>query len=214
MSDPLDLITDEFLATGALYVRCARRALMEVYEIGIEELIEKIIGALTPTQALGLDETRRFLERFDEFEVSDQGEVLYAMPNMQEYVKIFLESHDANSEEVRKFQAVWGRGMGPDMAQSKRPKPILPTVRLNTQMAPSPDDAVCAICYEEVEMGTLVAVLPCGHWYHVKCGQRWVYNRNQCPKDRSEVYGFPEDFVNQAIHFGMMPGFDDSDDSE
>lgn len=43
----------------------------------------------------------------------------------------------------------------------------------------------CAICKEEVPLGTIVKSMPCQHWYHGECIKQWLEKeRGSCPKCR------------------------------
>lgn len=53
--------------------------------------------------------------------------------------------------------------------------------RLDGQMTGVDEVAECAICHEEVSIGTEVSVLPCGHWFHVMCIDSWLAQSSTCP---------------------------------
>lgn len=45
--------------------------------------------------------------------------------------------------------------------------------------------ATCAICKEDVSLGTIVKSLPCQHWYHGECIKQWLERgRENCPPCR------------------------------
>ncbi|KAJ4883228.1 RING/U-box superfamily protein [Raphanus sativus] len=60
----------------------------------------------------------------------------------------------------------------------------LPMVQL---VAEKDEGAVCAVCKDEMNMGTEAVGLPCDHKYHGECIVPWLKTRNTCPVCRYEL---------------------------
>nr|CAD1829815.1 unnamed protein product [Ananas comosus var. bracteatus] len=52
---------------------------------------------------------------------------------------------------------------------------------------PLEEGAVCAICLEELHASSLVARLPCSHFFHHNCVGRWLRAHSLCPLCRTAV---------------------------
>nr|CAD1818428.1 unnamed protein product [Ananas comosus var. bracteatus] len=52
---------------------------------------------------------------------------------------------------------------------------------------PLEEGAVCAICFEELHASSLVARLPCWHFFHHNCIGRWLRAHSLCPLCRTVV---------------------------
>ncbi|KAJ4713268.1 E3 ubiquitin-protein ligase RING1 [Melia azedarach] len=62
----------------------------------------------------------------------------------------------------------------------------LPVVVL-TQKDVDSDNALCAVCKDEIGVGEKAKQLPCSHWYHGDCILPWLGIRNTCPVCRYEL---------------------------
>lgn len=67
------------------------------------------------------------------------------------------------------------------------PRGCLVERALDKQMTGSGERAECCICRQPVEMGTLVTVLACGHWFHIDGIERWLNEHRTCPMCRRGV---------------------------
>jgi Ring finger domain len=63
--------------------------------------------------------------------------------------------------------------------------------------SPDFEDATCAICLESFDDDAFVKEddrrprrLPCGHWFHTDCINKWTSMKNQCPLDREIIASF------------------------
>ncbi|KAG2300810.1 hypothetical protein Bca4012_012530 [Brassica carinata] len=60
----------------------------------------------------------------------------------------------------------------------------LPMVQLDVE---KDEGAVCAVCKDEMNIGTKAVGLPCDHKYHGECIVPWLETRNTCPVCRYEL---------------------------
>nr|XP_043638924.1 E3 ubiquitin-protein ligase CIP8-like [Erigeron canadensis] len=58
---------------------------------------------------------------------------------------------------------------------------------LNVVMTSEDNDAVCAVCKDEIGVGEVVKRLPCSHFYHGDCIVPWLCIQNTCPVCRYEL---------------------------
>ena len=63
----------------------------------------------------------------------------------------------------------------------------LPKKAMDQTMTGDDGLAECSICMDNVEMGTLVTVLPCSHWFHEQCITAWLTQHGTCPHCRHEI---------------------------
>lgn len=69
------------------------------------------------------------------------------------------------------------RGMLKGQINSKCPEYPLPETLEET----------CPVCLDQLEQGSVVRKLPCGHILHKECCDRWVANSATCPTCRREI---------------------------
>lgn len=103
-------------------------------------------------------------------ELQDQDEYNYAA----EYEVLFAQFTDAENASISRPPA------------SKSVVKNLPTVVLNKEDSEK-DDAVCAVCKDEMRTGEKARQLPCAHRYHDQCILPWLRIRNTCPVCRHEL---------------------------
>ena len=48
-------------------------------------------------------------------------------------------------------------------------------------------EATCSICLEEFGSDAQLKVLPCGHWYHTQCIDKWLVGHVDCPLCKRDV---------------------------
>jgi E3 ubiquitin-protein ligase RNF115/126 len=67
----------------------------------------------------------------------------------------------------------------------------LPSKRIDESMLQGEGENLkspeCAICQDDAELGSEVAVLPCNHWYHRTCVSEWLKQHDTCPSCRKSV---------------------------
>lgn len=62
------------------------------------------------------------------------------------------------------------------------PTHILTTIRV---------DDKCPICFEEYMLGEQIKTLPCKHYYHAVCIDRWLHKKQTCPNCRGAIVVSP-----------------------
>ena len=45
----------------------------------------------------------------------------------------------------------------------------------------------CSICLEDFIVGEKIIYLPCFHYYHAKCIEKWMKNSDKCPLCNNEI---------------------------
>jgi DNA-directed RNA polymerase subunit RPC12/RpoP len=80
------------------------------------------------------------------------------------------------------FQTAQWRGPPP---ASKRVVKELDTFQIEKEDADAKLD--CSICKEEYKVGDVAKMLPCNHYFHVACIDRWLERSNMCPLCRYEL---------------------------
>ncbi|GMH21888.1 hypothetical protein Nepgr_023731 [Nepenthes gracilis] len=67
------------------------------------------------------------------------------------------------------------------------------------------NNALCAVCKDEIDIGELAKQLPCSHRYHGNCILPWLGMRNTCPVCRFELPTDDPDYerwrIQRATHF-------------
>ena len=48
----------------------------------------------------------------------------------------------------------------------------------------------CVFCFKQYQKGEYKRILPCGHYFHKKCIDKWIYNMNInfCPQCKEPIY--------------------------
>ncbi|GAB4860927.1 hypothetical protein Ancab_036088 [Ancistrocladus abbreviatus] len=75
----------------------------------------------------------------------------------------------------------------------------LPLV-LVTKEDVSNNNALCAVCKDEIDVGEQAKQLPCSHRYHSDCIIPWLGIRNTCPVCRYELPTDDPDYERRRIH--------------
>lgn len=196
---------DRIADCTALFVRCTRRALMEVLNISTEEFVERVmrlnvgLHGHNPRQEARM---RSFLQEYGRFGSSDHTVSHDLYENCEAVIALLYQAYGPNSEEAKRFQAIWGQGID---EVTQKIAPPLPTGYLHQVLRSSEDaaDAACSICQESVGIHDKVAVLRCGHWFHKDCIKNWLGRHNSCPFDRQPAFLYPADSHENAVHWGM-----------
>ncbi|CAG7911717.1 E3 ubiquitin-protein ligase CIP8 [Brassica rapa] len=93
--------------------------------------------------------------------------------NAPEYDMLFEQFSQAGLANLRRFPPA-SRSFIKD----------LPMVQLDVE---KDEGAVCAVCKDEMDVGTEAVGLPCDHKYHTECIVPWLKTRNTCPVCRYEL---------------------------
>lgn len=56
----------------------------------------------------------------------------------------------------------------------------LPLIPFSSSEFDKPDDS-CAVCLCEYEAQNLLRKLPCGHYFHQRCAEQWLWRSRRCP---------------------------------
>ena len=69
------------------------------------------------------------------------------------------------------------------------PKPSAPPedVHAGAQRQEDAEPATCMICLEEYKAGDVVKTLPCLHYFHVSCIDKWLNKNEKCPECRIPI---------------------------
>jgi E3 ubiquitin-protein ligase RNF115/126 len=68
----------------------------------------------------------------------------------------------------------------------------LPKKKVVKDMLDDIGKAECSICMDSVQLGDLVTVLPCTHWFHETCITAWLKEHDTCPHCRKGIATQPE----------------------
>jgi E3 ubiquitin-protein ligase RNF115/126 len=79
----------------------------------------------------------------------------------------------------------------------------LPKKKVVKDMLDDIGKAECSICMDSVQLGDLVTVLPCTHWFHETCITAWLKEHDTCPHCRKGIMTQPE--ANGTASRSSMP---------
>ena len=83
--------------------------------------------------------------------------------------------------------AVLGDPSDVGLQDEPRPNPA-PTESVHRlPVVPAPKSDTCSICLESYPKGTPVKRLPCGHYYHAGCVDKWLERDHRCPICRHDI---------------------------
>ncbi|KAK5175171.1 uncharacterized protein LTR77_000308 [Saxophila tyrrhenica] len=100
------------------------------------------------------------------------GDAVYSQEGLDRIISQLMEQHQA------------GNAPGPASAAAIANLPSRP---LTQEDQGENGKADCSICMDEVELGTKVTVLPCGHWFHFDCVKAWLGEHDTCPHCRQGI---------------------------
>eukprot|EP00041_Stephanoeca_diplocostata_P020314 m.452383 g.452383 ORF g.452383 m.452383 type:complete len:701 (+) comp21540_c0_seq1:124-2226(+) len=89
-----------------------------------------------------------------------------------------------------------------DFVQSRKATRLLDKYPEATAEQIAQVDSVCVICRDEMEAGTGVKRLPCGHIFHQKCLRTWLHQQQICAICRADVLEMDQ---NHARHLHRHP---------
>lgn len=66
---------------------------------------------------------------------------------------------------------------------------VMPTLNIDNYVGPSnqDDDLLCPICLSEFIVGETIKILPCKHFYHRLCIDKWFERKLTCPKCKRDI---------------------------
>ncbi|KFK27843.1 hypothetical protein AALP_AA8G437200 [Arabis alpina] len=85
------------------------------------------------------------------------------------------------------FEADISSGLGKPPASKSFIKNLKMSPLTKEDITENDDPMCCAVCKEEMNVGKVVAELPCRHKYHSECIVPWLGIRNTCPVCRFEL---------------------------
>lgn len=62
----------------------------------------------------------------------------------------------------------------------------LPLIQFSADLFDEPG-ASCAVCLSEYEARDMLRKLPCGHFFHQKCAEQWLWRSRKCPLCMSPI---------------------------
>ncbi|KAL5995695.1 hypothetical protein ACLOJK_041811 [Asimina triloba] len=105
---------------------------------------------------------------------------------MKNLVAFFLQIIGLRSATPKHSQAAIGLGSIPGSSSSRQERqPVYPA-------EDNWDDGECCVCLSSMNGGGETRRLPCSHWFHRVCVDRWLsLPQKTCPLCRSYVEGGP-----------------------
>ena len=67
------------------------------------------------------------------------------------------------------------------------PRPSAPPENAEQQAQRDTETAACMICLEEYKAGDVVKTLPCLHFFHASCVDKWLCKNERCPECRIPI---------------------------
>ncbi len=58
---------------------------------------------------------------------------------------------------------------------------------LTKEMLEKGEQKSCSICLDDFVVGDKIMYLPCFHYYHSKCIEKWMQNSDKCPLCNNEI---------------------------
>lgn len=63
----------------------------------------------------------------------------------------------------------------------------LKSLNSSTKLKVCKKENFCAICQDEIEIGTICRVINCGHFFHYECCDKWLETNSNCPTCRFSI---------------------------
>jgi len=107
-----------------------------------------------------------------------------AVPSLtSEELKLFVEQLPIErwlcSESLGKLS---GRELRDRLRQRRaEPRGALEREDMVSALQSAPHESLCSICHDELEDGVEVRLLPCCHYFHVQCVDRWLCDASRAP---------------------------------
>ncbi len=98
-----------------------------------------------------------------------------------------------NSEISRQYnrsrETISGGGGGGETILStlREPRPFKKKTTRPEKKLDSDEEKCCSVCFDSINKGEKVFVIPCGHVHHRKCVEDWFDKKGRCPDCRGTV---------------------------
>ena len=82
---------------------------------------------------------------------------------------------------------------GPILIQKQKKKTVdnlselIEEQSLTKDMLEKGEQKNCSICLDDFVVGDKIIYLPCFHYYHAKCIEKWMKNSDKCPLCNNEI---------------------------
>ncbi|KAK8485235.1 hypothetical protein V6N13_117089 [Hibiscus sabdariffa] len=133
------------------------------------------------------------------WEVLFNANNLETNPDMDENVEPFFEDSEAEYEMLFRQFAENENAFIERPPASKSVVMNLPSVVV-TQEDLVNNNALCAVCKDDIKVGETMKQLPCAHRYHGDCITPWLGIRNTCPVCRHELPTDDPDYERRRLH--------------
>ncbi|KAA8542348.1 hypothetical protein F0562_023516 [Nyssa sinensis] len=179
-----------------------REVLSLFFDADADEDLDASVSAMIPSEEEMAEERAAALGNL-EWEVLLNVHNLDTNPELEHDGVYYMGEH----EEFRytaEYEMLFGQFAENENAFLGRPpasKTVvknLPSVVLTQEDAEN-NNAVCAVCKDEINIGEQAKQLPCSHRYHGDCIVRWLGIRNTCPVCRYELPTDDPDYERRRI---------------
>jgi E3 ubiquitin-protein ligase RNF115/126 len=82
----------------------------------------------------------------------------------------------------------------------------LPKKIVTADMMGNDGKVECSICMDDCPIGTEVTALPCDHWFHDECIEKWLKTSDTCPHCRKPISDHIEDPQTRPLRPGQPRG--------
>ncbi|KAI5779239.1 hypothetical protein EDC01DRAFT_671232 [Geopyxis carbonaria] len=97
------------------------------------------------------------------------GDYVYSQSELDRVISQLMEQHQGNAPPPAPKETIES----------------LPKIKVTEEMVNDGTD--CAVCKDDLELGTEVTKLPCKHVYHFECVSKWLEVHDTCPICRHSV---------------------------
>ena len=120
-------------------------------------------------------------------EISNQMIPIIRNPNGR---VIYVNSPNMRNNEIRMNHRPLNYHIDISMQNPKRTirnlREIFSEIKFTKHILDKNEQKKCSICLEDL-IGTKIIYLPCFHFYHSKCIEQWIKNKNKCPLCKTEI---------------------------
>ncbi|KAJ4900372.1 E3 ubiquitin-protein ligase Praja-2 [Raphanus sativus] len=133
-------------------------------------------------------------------EFNEEDDLEFNLDDAESNMELYIDQQDDDDEDYLHtteyemlFEAEISSGLGKPPASKSFIKNLKVSPLTKEGVTEKDDDGdamCCAVCRDEMNVGSEVAELPCRHRYHSDCIVPWLGIRNTCPKKKDD-----DDFV-------------------